>query len=205
MSNFCSKCGSPQADDANFCTVCGKSFVKVGVSYQVQPNYNQRSNTQDYIYPKANVGNRICASLLDTICSMIAYFGLLTFGMILAYIFSALGSSGGFAAFISSLGMIIAFIIAVVYPYVKDGIGRTGKYGFRPGQSYGKRICNTMVINVKTNQPCSIGESALRNLILCIPLLGFVDVIIGLASDDGRRIGDKVADTQVIDVANYKS
>ena len=93
-----------------------------------------------------------------------------------------------------------AILWALVYSFVKDG--REG------GQSFGKEMLNLMVVNVNTNQPCTMGESALRALVWfalsLIPLVGWlIEPIVALAADDGRRLGDKAAGTQVISTNDY--
>jgi uncharacterized RDD family membrane protein YckC len=97
--------------------------------------------------------------------------------------------------------MIAAGLWAFIYSFVKDG--REG------GQSFGKEMLNLMVVNINTNQPCTMGESALRTLIWMllslIPIVGWlIEPIVALASDDGRRLGDRVANTQVIEVSAYR-
>ena len=64
-----------------------------------------------------------------------------------------------------------------------------------------------MVVNLNTNLPCTRGKSALRALLWIIPYIGglisLIDCIMVLVSDDGRRIGDYLANTQVIAVSSY--
>lgn len=89
--------------------------------------------------------------------------------------------------------------------------------GFKGGISLGKRLIGLRVINKKTGKPCSYKESIIRNLPFAIvvlfsmiPFLGwFLFFTLGIAiiafefyliySDPlGIRIGDTLADTQVI-------
>lgn len=77
------------------------------------------------------------------------------------------------------------------------------------GAGWGKRKMRLMVVNTETNTPCSLGASIIRFLILAIlgiiPLAGYMlELVVALASKDGRRLGDRAAKTQVIDVANYR-
>jgi uncharacterized RDD family membrane protein YckC len=97
--------------------------------------------------------------------------------------------------------VLIGFAWSVYYNFVKDA--------WRNGQSVGKKAMDLMVVDVKTNRPCTTGESALRALIFF--LLNFfggmgwlIESIVILASENGRRLGDLAAGTQVIDVEAYR-
>lgn len=66
-----------------------------------------------------------------------------------------------------------------------------------------------MVVSLSDSLSCNKGQSFIRNLIsgliTMIPFVGWlVEPIIVLATPDGRKLGDKVANTQVIDVKFYK-
>jgi hypothetical protein len=66
-----------------------------------------------------------------------------------------------------------------------------------------------MVVNLDNDMPCDIGKSFLRHLISAfvglIPFVGWlVEPVLVLAAEDGRKLGDKAANTQVIDVQNFK-
>jgi len=66
-----------------------------------------------------------------------------------------------------------------------------------------------MVVNVKKNTPCSIGESVMSALVLgvvnAIPAVGWaIEPLVVLVSDNGRRAGDHAAGTQVIEAAAYR-
>ena len=65
-----------------------------------------------------------------------------------------------------------------------------------------------MVVCLKDNTPCTKGKSFLRGLIMVllgiIPYVGWlIEPLIVLADDEGRRLGGRAADTQVIDVLDY--
>jgi len=65
----------------------------------------------------------------------------------------------------------------------------------------GKRALRLTVIG-ELGAPCTAGAAALRNLFkvgaLWLPLGGIVTLIVIAASDDKRRVGDRVAHTQVV-------
>jgi uncharacterized RDD family membrane protein YckC len=67
--------------------------------------------------------------------------------------------------------------------------------GFRNGQSYGKRIMKTAVVDATTGEPCTFGQSFVRNLLLSI--LGVIDWVF-IFGRRRQRLGDKAARTLVI-------
>jgi uncharacterized RDD family membrane protein YckC len=91
-------------------------------------------------------------------------------------------------------------IIPLVYNFIKDGLGQ--------GQSWGKKALDLMVVNLDNNTPCDKGKSFFRNfisgLVATIPFVGWlIEPIMVLATEDGRKLGDKAANTQVIDKNNF--
>lgn len=88
---------------------------------------------------------------------------------------------------------------AIYYYFAKDGAH---------GQSLGKRRHGLMVVNVETNRPCSTRESIVRQVDLfflqLLPVIGwFIEPTVALMSRTGRRIGDRKAGTQVIEVKAF--
>lgn len=99
------------------------------------------------------------------------------------------------------------FFAGLAYLSISDGLFR--------GRSLGKQLIGLSVISVTENRACSVRDSILRNLILCIgvilwriPVIGwvFMVLIIGfefimlLGSKEGMRLGDEIAKTQVVTV-----
>lgn len=145
-------------------------------------------------YAKASIGGRLLAYIVDTVIGLAPIVGAGIYGYM-----SSLSPSRG--AGISFIIIIAALVWAIYYTFTKDG--REG------GQSIGKEMVNLMVVNVNTNQPCSRGDSALRALILfllqLIPAVGWlIEPMVAIFSEDGRRLGDRVANTQVIDSRAYR-
>ena len=88
---------------------------------------------------------------------------------------------------IGGVAIIIAVIFAVFYILFADG--------FEGGQSYGKRLLNTAVIDATTGQPCTYGKAFIRNLLLTVlGLIGWVFIF----GEKRQRLGDKAANTIVI-------
>ena len=78
-------------------------------------------------------------------------------------------------------------VVAITYLLFSDG--------FEAGQSFGKRAVNTAVVDRITNEPCTFGQSFIRNFLLLV--LGFIDWIF-IFGEKRQRLGDKVAGTVVI-------
>src|SRR3989339_1121484 len=103
----------------------------------------------------------------------------------------------------------IGILFAVAYMIVSDSI--------QEGQSVGKRFIGFAVISLEDGRPCSIKQSAIRNLPIIIPLslaiipfAGWLfSFLVGLPLialeiyllyhlDSGHRLGDVMADTSVV-------
>ncbi|MFL5614860.1 MAG: RDD family protein [Gemmatimonadaceae bacterium] len=145
-------------------------------------------------YPKARLFPRFIASLIDV------YIGV-GLPIMASFIGFAMSSKNGISV-VNLLLLISSVIWAIYYTFTKDA--------HNEGRSIGKRAMKLMVVNVKTGMPCSTGESATRavigGLVGAVPLIGWVvEPGLVLFSDDGRRLGDKAAGTQVIDRAAYLS
>ena len=82
---------------------------------------------------------------------------------------------------------ILGIVAAILYVLFQDGLAN--------GQSLGKKMMKTSVIDSKTASPCTFGQSFLRNLLLSI--LGFIDWIFILGKNR-QRLGDKAAHTYVV-------
>ena len=87
----------------------------------------------------------------------------------------------------------ILILAAPAYFLLRDGIFKQ----FR-GQSLGKKVLKIVVVNVDTKQPIDWLGSLKRQIFMAIPILNFVECILLLTDPDGRRLGDKIADTMVV-------
>jgi uncharacterized RDD family membrane protein YckC len=162
-------------------------------------NYYQEGTYNNYEfngYPKASLGNRFLASLIDGFISL-----LLSIPAIILFILglSSMDSYSG-GAFVFFFFAVILYLIPLTYNYIKDGLGE--------GQSFGKRSMGLMVVNLDNNTPCSKGKSFFRNFISSllsgIPYVGWmIEPIVALANSEGRKLGDKAANTQVIEKSNF--
>jgi uncharacterized RDD family membrane protein YckC len=123
-------------------------------------------------YPKADVRRRAGAAIAD---------GLLLLTCVV------LSGTQDSALFI---------VIGAVYLLLRDAL-------FIPGQSVGKFLFGLRVIDIASGRPCSRLQSAQRNFILVVPGLNVVatglETIAVPRDPQGQRLGDKLANTQVIE------
>jgi len=100
----------------------------------------------------------------------------------------------------------VGFFAGLAYLLISDGLFK--------GQSLGKQLTGLKVVSIAAGQACSVRESILRNLALCIgaalwiiPLIGWVitllifafEFVMLLGSKEGMRLGDELARTTVIE------
>ena len=144
-------------------------------------------------YPKARVFRRLIAKAIDV------YIGV---GMpiMASAIGMAVSARHGRINPVNVLLFLSSLVWAIYYTFTKDA--------HNEGRSIGKRAMKLMVVNVSTGRPCSTGESAMRALITglvgLVPFIGWaIEPGFVLFAEDGRRLGDKAAGTQVIDRDAY--
>jgi uncharacterized RDD family membrane protein YckC len=79
---------------------------------------------------------------------------------------------------------------------------------FIPGQSIGKFLFGLRVINLDHGRPCTRVHSAQRNFILLVPGLNVVAAVLEtraiVRDPQGQRLGDTLANTQVVEGASVK-
>lgn len=153
-------------------------------------------------YPKAGLGSRFVAWVVDGIIATVGIFLLIPFALAV-YRFTPVQYGFGHSVplfprvGLALLVLLLALSWYLIFTLFKDGMGR--------GQSPGKRLTGLMVVRLDLNSPCSYSASALRNLIKLLlflfPTIGWlVEPIIALVHEKGQRLGDLVAKTQVIEV-----
>lgn len=86
--------------------------------------------------------------------------------------------------------------------------------GFLEGRSIGKKLIRLKVMSAETGAPCTFRESILRNstfavgyILWLVPWIGWIflflvsalEFILILGSKDGKRLGDEIAKTVVIE------
>ena len=170
-----------------------------------------------YIYPKAALGKRILAYIVDGIIG-----GLPIAVLIIAAAVPYFSYVRTYDNYINSyqsapnITMVIAIVAAliigggwsIIYFLFRDGFGN--------GQSWGKKMCGLMVVNLDDNMPCNKSKSFVRNIFAWIisavfswvPGLNFLasiaEPIVAIIHEKGQRVGDMVARTQVIEIELYR-
>jgi len=131
------------------------------------------------VYPKAQVLNRFIAKLIDLFLAAAA------------------------AEVIAPVG----FLAGLAYLLVADG--------FSGGRSIGKRLIGLQTILPDTREPAGFRESIIRNIPFAlahvafgVPYVGWLvavaivvfEAVLIIGNERGRRLGDELAGTQVLDV-----
>ena len=167
-----------------------------------------------YSYPKATVGKRILAYLIDALIITVPVAVIIPLSII--PFFSYVRYDGNMSS-APNIAMIILMVLAIIvgigwaifYSLIRDGFGA--------GQSWGKKICGLMVVNLNTNEPCNKVQSLVRNVFALLisgglswmpvvnGLSSLIEPIVALVHEKGQRVGDMVGNTQVIDVELYDS
>lgn len=224
MDNLCPICKTIYASDVKFCIKDGARLIAATNPFEkAQPVANnpfeQTESTlpnpfeqktskpanpferpaiaPNQFYPKADLGNRFLAALID---------GLIFVGLAIpgsgALVFAFFAAYGGEEELtvVSGIFGILLILIPIAYLLVKDGFGQ--------GQSYGKKAFHLIVVDLETNTPCNKSKSAVRNLVSIllgmIPFVGnLIEPIVILATVDGRKVGDRAANTMVINKKDY--
>ena len=179
-----------------FCSSCGCNLEKEFIENPIYPRCYKPFTTgaNHYpVYPKAPLVNRFFASFLDNVigyglaipASLLYVIGLAQFE----------NTNGSVFSIVLLIFAALFFLIPITYIFIKDGLGN--------GQSWGKKALGLMVVYLPTNTPCSKANSFFRALIsgilTFIPLIGWLlEPIMVLATADGRRLADKIANTQVV-------
>ena len=122
----------------------------------------------------ASRGSRIGGQLLDGLVMLVPLVG--------AVILGKMNDDAGTVAIIAVL------VFVVGYYFFADAM--------EGGQSFGKRAVGTAVVHSESGQPCTFGQSFVRNLLLY--LLGPIDWIF-IFGERHQRLGDKLANTIVVE------
>ena len=121
-------------------------------------------------YPKADVEKRLFAAAIDGLLVMTSWL------------------------FSRSLGSIVPLVGGALYLLLRDAVG---------GQSIGKIMLGLTVIRVENGQPCRAMDSVRRNAMLLLPGANVVALFLEawtiMRDRQGQRLGDRLAQTQVVD------
>ena len=205
MANFCPSCATAVDTGMRACPQCGTTLPAVAGARTAtgappaSPAYAAPRGWTPALtrsYPKASFGSRFLAALIDSLLTVVAVAP----GALIMALGSASGRTSGLAI-VGILLMAAGGLWALWYSFTKDGM--------EGGAGYGKRRLGLMVVHVDENRPCTNGESAIRALVWgvvsLVPFIGWlIEPLAALTDDRGRRLGDKAAGTQVIEVGVYQ-
>jgi len=139
--------------------------------------------TDIFIEPKtATIGSRIGAVIVDSLILWgVDFMIAMLFGEARVSTFSYGYSLTGFPAILS---MIVWFLLIPVLE------GSTG-------QTLGKRVLGIRVIHDRSNTP-TVASSIIRHLFDIVDCIFLVGLIVAVANEKRKRIGDLVAGTRVV-------
>jgi uncharacterized RDD family membrane protein YckC len=130
------------------------------------------------VYPKAHVLNRFIAKLIDLFIVVAA----------------------------DEIAPLVGFLSGLAYILIADG--------FAGGRSVGKRLVGLQTLRIDGREAAGFRESIIRNLPLgaaqlafAVPYVGWLaaaailafESLLILGNEQGRRLGDEIARTQVLD------
>jgi len=122
-------------------------------------------------YSKANQRKRLLASSVDISICLVFYF------------------------LFTSFKNVYFLVIIGLYILLKDILFQ--------GRSMGKLLFGLIVIQLTNGKPCKISQSILRNILFIIPGINivsfFFEVFVIYKDKKGIRLGDRLANTQVIE------
>jgi uncharacterized RDD family membrane protein YckC len=134
------------------------------------------------IYPKAQVLNRFIAKFVDLLL----------------------------VAAVGKVAPPVGWLAGLVYVLIADGLPG--------GRSIGKRLAGLQTIVTRTRELAGFRESIIRNLplacaylLFAVPYIGWIagmfllgfEALLIIGNDQGRRIGDDLAHTQVLDADQF--
>lgn len=194
-ARFCPFCGEPYEPSRKACAHCGSLLPPAfNVRTEGGRTYLKRKNHYLFDYPPAPRSRQLTAAIIDL-------FLMLCF---LSPWYSYYNSQRMSALCLGIIGT----VIAAAYLFTKDGWGH--------GQSIGKMIMGLMVIEARSNRPCTMRRSAMRGVVWVTYVVGEV-LGFALGSVSGRyerelfednslpAVKDNFASTQVIMASDYKT
>lgn len=192
----CVKCGTTYSNDTKFCPKDGGAVIAEAFRFGNAPNSGYQPVNDTSQYPRAPLWDRFLATVIDNILLLVLHIPALISILIGVGIAEYNKQASIFFFFLT----VILVIVPNVFILFLDG--------FRQGQGYGKKMLGLMVVHLPSNNPCTKGQSFLRSLICYItwivPIVGFfIEPLVAMIDNDGRRLGDKAAKTQVIERKYY--
>jgi len=131
---------------------------------------------------KPSVSRRITAFFLDW---LVATVSLAAFLIAAAALYSSSNAILNLFGLLSSLLGVIAW---AAYLLLRDGLFE--------GASLGKKLMKMQVLR-SDGRPCDLCRSVLRNVVLLMPPIVFLEPVLLAVDGMGKRLGDRIAKTQV--------
>jgi uncharacterized RDD family membrane protein YckC len=121
-------------------------------------------------YAKADVGKRVSAAMIDGLLLVTAWF------------------------LYQRSDSMAALIAGAAYLLMRDAMH---------GRSFGKFLFGLVVISLETGKPCTRTTAVRRNLVFLVPganvVAVFLEAVTILKDPQGQRLGDRMAQTQVVE------
>ncbi len=181
---FCPACGKENAAGATFCANCGKPLAAtaappMGIGMPAAP---------------APAGMRY-AEIIDRFVGMLIDYIIIFVISLIISIPLGLAALTGLGFFLAPLWIVVIFLWIVYFTYFEG----------TSGQTPGKSIAHTKVVDIRTGQTVDMGRAFLRSLLRIIDGIPFfLPYLIGLiliaVTPNRQRLGDTVANTVVVKV-----
>ncbi|VVB56426.1 RDD family protein [uncultured archaeon] len=177
---YCSKCGTMNSDNAEFCTKCGNNLKISTVAINVSSR-GEMGTEKDVVL------HRIFAVIID-------YFvmGFLSFSIVGASIVPGLAARSPMTAISGFfMSLLVIMLLWIFYGILLE----TWR-----GQTVGKMILGIIVVK-ENGEPCDFLAALLRNVLRIIDslpsfyILGFIVMAI---TEKRQRLGDRLAGTVVV-------
>lgn len=177
---FCPNCGSSTATEDKFCLNCGKKLVEDSApSPKAQkPQYEASAQQTPYVPPQPYAQTQQYAPAQPMPVSGSG---------IPKHAYTQLRASFGDRVVAYLLDSVISSFCPPLACF-RDIIPENGK-------GFGKSMMKLVVVDYDTGLPITAGQACVRTLCMC----GVIDVFMPLCNEEGRRIGDLVANSIVLE------
>ena len=98
--------------------------------------------------------------------------------------------SGALGTLVGLVGVLFAAILLMAFVLLRDALFS--------GMGVGKKMMRLRVVRSDGSR-CTFEASALRNVTMLVPLVNLLELAIAVFDVHGRRLGDKIARTQVLE------
>lgn len=185
----CQICGQTYSSDIKFCPKDGGAVL---------PKF-MCNNIDNTVRKKASLMNRFLAYIIDALIIV-----LLSLPSIVFYVVALQKSESDYSYYSTDGASDVVWYVLAIFFYIFPLLYSLLKDGMRNGQSLGKKAMHIRTISINNSEPCSLSKSFIRNfvggLLSAVPFVGWlVEPLMVLCTEDGRRLGDRAAETMVIE------